>query len=373
MSTESGGQNKVAVLWLVVAVFLGVAAAAMLVSGYPVAALAALGPALYFLSRWQRSRHERLDPGPMTLRLSPDPGALQGDVAGSVHSDNPQLARAQIYFQLRCVQVQERVKGAVIEHRKTVRWQARQPAYQKDEGQGVVLYFQFSPPQGLAASEPKPGLEEGHWQHYHYWELVLSGNLEGTPLAIQRFRPSVKPGQARAAVTLPEAWRTDLAAEEAPLEALPQALRARLDLVETEEGLELQDASGPPRVTALSLGAGGALIWGLGGFWLGLPLLLPAVWLVGRLGWVGLRPGHATVIRQWFGRALYARNGPLLRASQLELAPVLVPPLFTGGEPRYRLCFRGEGKRLVLVRDLHSQAEGEQLRRYLVRQLGLAE
>ncbi|MDX1587733.1 MAG: hypothetical protein R3296_02250 [Oleiphilaceae bacterium] len=372
MSHPGKSRRKATAVWMILVAALAAGALALLAGGHPVMALVLLALALYCLGQWQRSRLFRLDPGPLTLSLAPDPGALQGDVAGRVQSDNPQITGGRLFFLLRCVQVQERYRGHVIEHRKVVRWQARQPAYPITRDNGVDLHFQFSPPPGLAGSEAKPGLEEDRWQHYHYWELVLTGDLDGRPLAVQRFRPSVQPGDATAETPLPESYRSDRAREADPENGLPEALKARLALEETDEGLQFRDAASPPRLVALACAALALLTGWLGGLWLALLPGLAALWLMGRLGRIWLRPGQATLIRHWFGRPLYARHGPLTESRQLELTPLLVPPLLTGGEPRYRLSLKGEGKQIVLARDLRSQEEAEALRRFIARQMHLS-
>ncbi|TVP59377.1 MAG: hypothetical protein EA349_03190 [Halomonadaceae bacterium] len=367
MAVNHGPATKSYRGWLLAGASALLLSVLLLEAGAPWLGVPLLVVALYCGRRWQQGQHARLEPGDLTLSLSPDPGALQGDVAGCLQSDNPILREGQLYFRLRCIRVQERYRGQVIEHRKQVCWQGSQPAFIDPEspGEEVRLYFQFSPPAGLAPTENKPELRETVWQHYHYWELTLSGVVASLPLSPQHFRPRVSPGEARAGHPLPEAYQVQAASKEAPDAEMPQALWQRLALVETDDGLSLQDGP-PPRGAAAAWALAGAGVWWLfTSLWLAAPVLLWALWLAGRNGQVLLRPGHVMVIRQWFGRGIYARNAPLTEMAQLQLAPRLLPPLFSGGEPRYRLRLLAQGKQVLLMRDLRSQQEGEQLCRYL--------
>lgn len=376
MTASANPTTKRFYSWLLAGAACVLLAALVVAAGAPWLALPLLALAALCGRRWYQGRHTRLDPGAMMLHLSPDPGALQGDVAGYLHSDNSALAQGQLYFRLRCIKVQERYRGQVIEHRKHVCWQARQPAFlqpePEDETAALRLYFQFSPPPGLSPSEPKPGLQEEVWQHYHYWELTLSGVVGALPVSDQHFRPRVSAGEARASNPLPAQYRVQEASGESQQQSLPESVRLRLALTDTDDGLSLVD--GPPaRAAAVGWALAGVLLWWLSSsLWLAAPIMLWGLWLAGRNGRVLLRPGHATLIRQWFGRGIYSRNGPLTEMAQLQLAPSLMPPLFSGGEPRYRLRLQADGKQLLLVRDLRSEQEGEQLCRYLKQALMLS-
>jgi|GEM_PF-809228 len=351
--------------WLITGLLLVMVALWLLVAGPALlGALIAVAGA-YSLFGWYQRRNHRIDPGQLNLSLAPDPGALQGDVAGVVSAGTGLPEDSLFWFELRCVKVRERYRRQVIEHRKEVVWQARHRAYVDESGEVPGLRFQFSPPPGLAPTEPKPGLEEANWNSYHYWELALTGMVAGMPLAPQVYRVRVLPGESRAPEPLPVDYQpVDSHPTGEEKGELPDALVERFGLGADQDQIWLQARPGP------SIGSGAVplalamLLFWAGWFLSGLLALLVGVFLLGRRVRVMIAGGQAGTITAVFGRDLFARHGVLNEADQLQVAPILFPPVVRGGEPLYRMTLLSDGKKLTLANGLRGTAGGGCIARF---------
>ena len=113
--------------------------------------------------------------GVTELTLDPFPGAIGGDVGGSL--DLPlTLDRDQSFVvTLECVRSYVSGSGKNRSRKQSVEWQARGPAQVELGASGVVLRFRFEVPAGLPQSEKKSG------RNYHLWRVNIAGSEAAMP------------------------------------------------------------------------------------------------------------------------------------------------------------------------------------------------
>ncbi len=132
--------------------------------------------------------------GPLSVRLSPVPGQLGGDVGGSILISLPLRGEAHLHAQLQCVRNYTTGTGKNRRRNQQVLWQEKQVVGLEAAGRGTQVSFCFTPPDHLPVSEALSS-------DYHAWELRLEGTFLNHPL-LRSWTLPVVAGSGRSHVRL---------------------------------------------------------------------------------------------------------------------------------------------------------------------------
>lgn len=322
-----------AVLWNLIAWPVALMIPAELDAGNRVAWLAALFPliglglavaAAGITREWRRY-------GVTELTLDPYPGAIGGDVGGTVRLSAGAPAGADYQFTLECLLCYVSGSGRHRQRRYELVWQARGPATVEETPSGLELTFCFHVPQDLPASERKS-------RRYHLWRLVLEGGDPDTPLH-RTFDLGVFPTGARSTLEVNTAMLARNRAAGLVNDALlePEAAAALrgigLSIDERAGWMRLYFHRGRHKSTA-------AVLAGTGVLFAAVAALLPAdagllmTVLFGAIGWgmllVGLylpfntldvrvSPEESKRMRHWLGIPLSRQRVPTAQIRSLDV------------------------------------------------------
>ena len=338
----------------------------------PLAGALVLSVGLYCLWRGWHQRQNPPDPGPLELRLSPHPGALDGDVGGWIHYERPDLAQSPLSVELRCECLYERQKSQIIEHRRETRWRELRPVH-LDQETGR-LGFRFEVPQGLPGTESKPEIGERDWSQQHYWVLSLHGVVDGAAFT-RRFRVPVKTGEGRMSEALPDAFEQQNRSLESASESPRDRVIRQLSVVGDDQALQLICPPAPrqwldPSLAALGLllvllqlpGEGSLLVMAAGLF-----LLVRHGFRWGRGLETRVGDGEVRVTTSWFSRPLYVRRMRPETPDQIQVRAraLSLLRLMGAGEPWYDLRLLEGRRRLIAARNVEGDDEAQALKALL--------
>lgn len=270
--------------------------------------------------------------GPMPVLLTPFPGQLGGDVAGSF----PLLhyrEGADYELTLQCIKVTVTGSGKNRSRSERVVWQQKQFAYAALQGAMMALRFHFTPPSDLPETSEKGRVS-------HEWRLLLAGPEQPVPLERSWTLP-VQQGTLTAA-PLPQ---THVSSNERRQRfAALESLNSQIRIDQQGSLLVLSSVAGRNKGMALmlllmgigfSVAAGfmakqgfegdGMLVFMAFVFGLfGIPMFLGGLFMAARSLEVAIQqnPGanQVMMIRRWGGLSLWRRQGELTATHQLTLA-----------------------------------------------------
>ncbi|RLA38744.1 MAG: hypothetical protein DRQ64_08315 [Gammaproteobacteria bacterium] len=134
---------------------------------FPLIGLFLIGTAIHKTLDWRRF-------GKMKVRLEPYPGALGGDVAGSIHLATPLPAGTPIEVSLDCVRHYSHSKNSS----QSIVWQHNTLFEPMQSSRSTTVQFLFEVPAGLPQSSTGDS-------SYHVWTLSVSAELPGVDLVRQ--------------------------------------------------------------------------------------------------------------------------------------------------------------------------------------------
>lgn len=108
--------------------------------------------------------------GKSKLNLDPYPGALGGDIAGTIDFSFPYRSEDVSTVTLQCVQLYK--KNGTVNHTPTKIWQTHAEITGAAAGQGTRITFKFAAPADLPETQPKQ-MDHGT---YHKWQIAITGN-----------------------------------------------------------------------------------------------------------------------------------------------------------------------------------------------------
>ena len=146
---------------------------------FPLAGLYLIGMAIHKTLDWRRF-------GQMKVRLEPYPGAIGGDVAGTIHLAAPLPAGTPIKVSLDCVRHYSHGKNSS----QSIVWQHNGLFEPMQSSRSTSVQFLFEVPAGL------PQSSTGN-SSYHTWTLSVSAELPGVDLVRQVELP-VFPSEGKA-------------------------------------------------------------------------------------------------------------------------------------------------------------------------------
>jgi len=134
---------------------------------FPLVGLFLIGAAIHKTLDWRRF-------GQMTVTLEPYPGAIGGDVAGTIHLSTPLPAGSPIKVSLDCVRHYRHGKNSS----QNIVWQHNDLFEPLQSSRSTSVQFLFEVPANLPASSPAD-------DSYHAWTLSVSAELPGVDLVRQ--------------------------------------------------------------------------------------------------------------------------------------------------------------------------------------------
>ncbi|MEZ0121368.1 MAG: hypothetical protein AB9Q17_10575 [Candidatus Reddybacter sp.] len=134
---------------------------------FPLAGLYLIGTAIHKTLDWRRFEQ-------MKVRLEPYPGAIGGDVAGTIHLSTPLPAGTPIKVSLDCVRHYSHGKNSS----QSIVWQHKGLFEPLQSSRSASVQFLFEVPAGL------PQSSTGN-SSYHVWTLSVSAALPGVDLVRQ--------------------------------------------------------------------------------------------------------------------------------------------------------------------------------------------
>ncbi len=137
------------------------------VLAFPLVGLYLIGLAIHKTLDWRRF-------GQMTLALEPYPGAIGGDMAGTIHLPTPLPAGLPIQVSLDCVRHYTQGKNSS----QSIVWQQRGLFEAQQSSRSTRLQFLFEVPEGLPQSSAAAS-------SYHTWTLAVKAELDGVDLVRQ--------------------------------------------------------------------------------------------------------------------------------------------------------------------------------------------
>ena len=146
---------------------------------FPLTGLYLIGMAIHKTLDWRRF-------GQMKVRLEPYPGAIGGDVAGSIHLSTPLPAGTPIKVSLDCVRHYSHGKNSS----QSIVWQHNGLFEPLQSSRSTTVQFLFEVPAGLPQSSTGGN-------SYHVWTLRVGAELPGVDLVRQIELP-VFPGEDKA-------------------------------------------------------------------------------------------------------------------------------------------------------------------------------
>jgi len=134
---------------------------------FPLVGLYLIGMAIHKTLDWRRF-------GQMKVRLEPYPGAIGGDVAGSIHLSTPLPAGTPVKVSLDCVRHYSHGKNSS----QSIVWQHNGLFEPLQSSRSTTAQFLFEVPAGL------PQSSTGN-SSYHVWTLSVNAELPGVDLVRQ--------------------------------------------------------------------------------------------------------------------------------------------------------------------------------------------
>ena len=134
---------------------------------FPLVGLFLIGAAIHKTLDWRRF-------GQMTVTLKPYPGAIGGDVAGTIHLATPLPAGTPIKVSLDCIHHYRHGKNSS----QNIVWQHNELFEPLQSSRSTSVQFLFEVPTNLPASSPSDN-------NYHTWTLSVSAELPGVDLVRQ--------------------------------------------------------------------------------------------------------------------------------------------------------------------------------------------
>ena len=134
---------------------------------FPLVGLFLIGAAIHKTLDWRRF-------GQMTVTLAPYPGAIGGDVAGTIHLSTPLPAGTPIKVSLECMRHYRHGKNSS----QNIVWQHNDLFEPLQSSRSTSVQFLFEVPADLPQSSPADN-------SYHVWTLSVSAELPGVDLVRQ--------------------------------------------------------------------------------------------------------------------------------------------------------------------------------------------
>ena len=134
---------------------------------FPLVGLFLIGAAIHKTLDWRRF-------GQMTVTLEPYPGAIGGDVAGTIHLSTPLRAGTPVKVSLDCVRHYSHGKNSS----QQIVWQHEGLFEPLQSSRSTTVQFLFEVPADLPQSSPTAS-------SYHAWNLSVSAELSGVNLERQ--------------------------------------------------------------------------------------------------------------------------------------------------------------------------------------------
>lgn len=194
VEVHSSRRSEVVVMWVFTllwnAISLPAAGLALVRVDGPMGYLILLFPLagiLLLLNTLARHREWRRF-GRVPLRMDPWPGAIGGDMAGSLDLPLPFDTRNRFRVTLACLHSETRGSGSDRSQHESVCWECEGVPVARSGPQGTRLLVRFRVPAGLPASEPVAA-------SYHLWRLQVDGEVPGVDFN-RRYEIEMQPGEA---------------------------------------------------------------------------------------------------------------------------------------------------------------------------------
>lgn len=159
-------------VWFVIPEELAKGNHAILIAAlFPLVGMGLFGSAIYLTWTWRRF-------GPVAVALDPYPGAIGGQVGGTIDLRLPYASEHRFSLVLSCLYSYVSGSGKNRSRKEKLVWQATGFAYSEAVATGTRLNFCFDVPADLPESEPSGA-------RYHLWRLTLKANLPGVDLSRQ--------------------------------------------------------------------------------------------------------------------------------------------------------------------------------------------
>ncbi|MBZ2168263.1 DUF3592 domain-containing protein [Marinobacter sp. F4216] len=265
--------------------------------------------------------------GPTPLMLNPTPGQVGGDIGGSIALPG-RLPPGTWKVTLQCVRV--RISGGKNSRRsESVAWQEDQVPEISRESSGSVARFVFTPPTSLPETD-----NQGN--RMVKWRVLLDGPKEPVPME-RTFEIPVMKGTQTSSIKITEA-HLEKTERQTQTQSIASAAE-QIDVAPSGSGWLITSRHG--RHTGMTLGVMfvgllfSAASIGLGymaakeGFMLyvmagafglfGFPMLIGGLFMAGRSLKAHISGPQVEVVRYWFGKALWKRQGTLTSTHQLTL------------------------------------------------------
>ena len=310
--------------------------------------------------------------GVTELSLDPFPGAIGGDVGGSILISGHGHALTNTRVQIEQMHSYISGSGKNRSRKNTVEWEAAGPVKVVAHGIGKKLHFRFGLPDGLPISEKKSG------NSYRYWQLRL--NCEGKVPLDRVFEIPVfatKQNSQDLAVNT-----TQAGAEEArnilkgavldPEKALVLFKKYRLTLEHRDGWLRLLFSVGRQKIMAFMLFLFGAACVGVSVFipendfgmiifrlvfgLVGLPLILGSFYLP--FNSLDLRISRTQIIRErfWFGMRIKRQEVIPSQLTQIEVSKGASSTSGNKTTQYYRLIGKGSFGKIRLAEGVTDKA-----------------
>ncbi|MFE8070877.1 hypothetical protein QQM79_07440 [Marinobacteraceae bacterium S3BR75-40.1] len=319
--------------------------------------------------------------GPAPLTPDPSPGALHGDIGGTIVLDRYDAPDIPPRVTLQSVRVTYSGSGKDRRRHEKILWQADQQAYPDIQGQQTRLGFVFQAREGL----PETG-KSGRADHH--WQLILEGQWAGRQLT-RTYRIPVTTSSHSSTIQIPEAFRQQ-ARRQDDLEAL-ESVQQQVDVSQTPYGLRLYNAAFRNPVLYIMLMVMGLVFGGAGigmGYWAlqgesmlylmaaiffpaGLAMLVWGLWLAGRSLEVFIKGQDVLAIRYFLGRPLFRRQTRLTSSDQLQLVKSGSTTKNHEHVEYFRLVLEDGGNRIHLAEGIAGDDEARVFRENLIRLIGL--
>ena len=115
--------------------------------------------------------------GAAPLTLDPFPGAIGGDVAGTIDIDLPYDADQRFTVTLTCIRSYQSGSGKNKSRSQSAEWQESQVAHSEFQSRGTRVSFRFDVPDHLSGSDAEQANDT-----YYFWRLNIEAELTGTDL-----------------------------------------------------------------------------------------------------------------------------------------------------------------------------------------------
>ncbi len=289
---------------------------------FPLAGLGLVVFAILKTLEWRRF-------GKVALVMDPYPGAIGGEMAGSIDIPVPHLPGHRYQATLACVRSYYSGSGKNRSRREEVLWQEEGVPQGGSSAAGTRLFVRFKIPAGLPASEEPAG-------SYHFWRLHLEGDMPGVDLS-RSFEVPMQPGTAATGMFTDRSFTPE---NGPPPELPPSTVRVSRDA----HGTLFMFPSG--RMKGASI-----LLLAFGSIFLAVPLLAGDQMPLLPRGLFGLVAVTILLVGLWLPfNSLLVRAGPREIESERRWAGI---PLFRHGAPKPMLA------RLQRIKGMSSSSGGK--------------